>query len=371
MQNQVDEYLMKQRAPVPPNPLQVDPKFLSIRLVTPIGRFAGVTLNSPRAYEKDSSPRFFLRLLLNPASCDGSSEDLWTVICKVATHNFSPEQRGDPATGEVKTYSASDLLKIDPQRGGLWNPLQDGNTLYVKDPAKFYYARGLKFIQAAVSAVGKQGQSNQPVCFDQNGRVVAPSSELFYPGAYGRAMVAVFAFPKEAAPGKNRGIGLSLQAVQFARHGERLHTYDAMSSSQKLFEAAGAISPDPVSLADSSMSNSQFERDNAGAGSGVSSGFAVPQQYAPPAQPVQPQQYAQPVQPQQYAQPVQPQQYAPPVQPQQYAQPVQPQQYVQPAQPQQYAPPAQPAQPQQYAQPAQQYAPKPIMSPPVSFRHGA
>ena len=279
-----DQYLAQQpAAPGQTFDLEQLQKYGSLRIVTPIGRVAGVTLVKPRAYEGSTDEKFYLRLLLNPASVDGSVEtDLLRALYAVVMNRFPVENRMDPATGQMRGYSGWDLLSVPPAQGGLWNPIQDGNLVYYQDPAKYGPYFGTKFINATVGAVNaKSGASQQPVVMDETGKILNP--DKIYLGCYARMMITLFAFPKPGAQAKNRGVAMKIDSVQFARHGEKMSTYDSASAAQKAFAGAGAIPVDPT--APSAPGGGGFAAPQGGFAAPQGGGFAAPAGFAaPPAQ---------------------------------------------------------------------------------------
>jgi len=269
-----DPYLAAQQAPTPLEPLKVDPQYHSIRLVTPIGRVAGCTLDKPRAPVAGGKVNFYLRLLFNPASVDGNQPDLKQAIYDVVTARFQPEQRLDPQTQQPRVYTAWELFSLEEKNGGLWYPLQDGNILYGKDPQRNAHCRNTMYINATADEKRKSGESNQPVCVDENGTPI--NADRIYLGCYARAIVTVFSYPKpDVRDARGRGIGIGLQSVQFARHGERIITFDAQSAARIGFANAGAIPKDPNAPAGP-------------VGGPVPPAPGVPAGFAPPAAPIPP-----------------------------------------------------------------------------------
>ena len=298
-QNAVDTYLAQQVAP--PQKIELDPQYGSIRMVTPIGRFAYVTLMKPKAVKQPDgsmgAEQYSLTLLLRPESCG----DLYNAVCAVANNRWPSEQKPDPQNPNVmKNFTGAELLFIDPRMGGLHYPLRSGDESYMRDPVKFGVWRGLFFINTSVAATNaKTGASTAPVCKDENGRDCRP--DVFYSGCYGRLQVTLFAYPKPGTQGRgSRGVGVALNAVQFARHGERLAGFDASKAAADAFGAAGAIAPDPTAP----QPQIGYGPNTGSAGSvppgGVAPGFAAPVQsgFAAPPQQMAPGGFVPPQQPQ-------------------------------------------------------------------------
>ena len=270
-----DAYLAQQTAP--PQEITIDPQFGSIRMVTPIGRLSYVNLAAPKQIRQaDGSmgnPIYSATILLNPASCN----DIYKAICMVAEQRFQPEQRPDPNNpSQMVTMSATQLLFVPPRQGGLHYPLRQGDENFMRDPKRYGDWRGLFFLNTSIQAKNKQGNSQQPVCKDESGRDCDPSK--IYSGCYGRMQITFFAFPAAGQPGRGtRGVGVTLNAVQFARHGERMGGFDASKAAESAFAGAGAIPVDP--------SNPPGYGPNAATPGSVPPGFAAPTAPIPPHQP--------------------------------------------------------------------------------------
>jgi len=238
-----DAYLAQQTAPQ--QDIVLDPQFGSIRMVTPIGRLSYVNLARPKQIKQPDgsmgNPIFSATILMNPNSCN----DIYKAICMVAENRFQPEQRPDPTNpSQMVTMTASQMLFLQPRQGGLHYPLRSGDENYMRDAKRYGDWRGLFFLNTSIPAVNAQGNSQQPVCKDEAGRDCDPSK--LYSGCYGRMQVTFFAFPKAGTQGRGtRGVGVTLNAVQFARHGERMGGFDASKAAETAFAGAGAI-PQPA-----------------------------------------------------------------------------------------------------------------------------
>src|SRR4051812_16731023 len=165
------------------NDLTVDPKYGSIKFMTPIGRFGQLNIIKPSGVKQQdgttSAPKFSAQLLLNPNNCN----DLCRAIVAVATHRFPPESKGDPRTGLVTMMSAEQMLSIPEEQGGLHYPLREGADSYRRDPVKFEAWRELLFINASKSPTDGQGNPSAPLYYDENGQLCDPMK--FYRGCYG------------------------------------------------------------------------------------------------------------------------------------------------------------------------------------------
>jgi hypothetical protein len=244
---QMDPYLAFTGAivPPPPNPFEVDPQFGKIRMVTPIGRLAYVNLARPKSIKQQDGtmgpPIFSATILLNPSACG----DLYRAIVKVASNRFSPETRPNPQNpSQMIQMTAEQMLFISPRQGGLHYPLRAGNESYMREPKKYDQWRELFFLNTSMSATNSKGNAQAPVIMDEFG--YACSADKIYSGCYGRMQLTFFAFPKPGVQGAgSRGVGVILQAVQFARHGEKMGSFDASKSASDAFGAAGAIPTDP------------------------------------------------------------------------------------------------------------------------------
>jgi hypothetical protein len=238
-----DDYLFSAACAAPAQELVLDPKYGNVRLTTPIGRASYVTLAKARAAQPGQEPRFSMTLLLAPEHCG----DLWKAICMVANHRWPGENRPNPQKPDEMVMMNGEMMLqyLTREQGGLHNPLRQGDAFYTKDPAKYEPYRGLFVLNMGVTAVSKKGESQQPVCLNEEGRPLDPS--MIYSGCYARAQVTVFAFPQPGQSIPNRGIGVLLNAVQFAKGGDKMGSYDPMRAAQAAFgqlpKADGAASP--------------------------------------------------------------------------------------------------------------------------------
>lgn len=224
-----DEYVLRQMAP--PQELTLDPKFGSIRLVTPIGRLSYAHLTTPRRVQEGQAEKFSCTVLLNPKAC----ADIWKAICMVANQRWQSEQVPNPQNPtQLVAVNGEQLIRM----GRLHSPLRSGEAVYAKSPQKHAIYRGLFALNAS------SNKDQQPLCFDERGTPVKP--DHIYSGCYGRLHVNLYAFPKPGSSLPNRGIAVYLNAVQFARHGERLSGFDASAAATAAFAAAGAIEADPA-----------------------------------------------------------------------------------------------------------------------------
>lgn len=346
-----DEYLMSQTSF--PQEITLDPKYKNIRMWTPVGRITFAHFDTPKAAQPGNAnqePTFACSLLLSPQSID----QLYSAICQVAEARFAPENRFDPQTQQMRTFTATQLFNQDQ---GLKYPINLGNTYFNREPAKYTAWKDVYVINASTSAHDKAGNIVRPPVLDEGGTIIKQPGRI-YSGCYGRLYVTIFAFP---APGKtlsNRGIGMRLSAVQFARNGVKMANYDPEAAAVKAAIAVGALpvhTPPPPP---------QGAMPGQAPGSMALAGMAAPP--APPMAPAAPPPQVQP----QYQAPVQPQpQYqAPEAQPVQYAQapaPAAPMNYAAPPQaPMNYAAPPQPAPQPPTAAPINYAAPPPGYAPP-------
>lgn len=281
----VDDYLMAQVAPV--QDIVLDPKYGSIRMVTPVGRLAFTTLDKPKSIKQaDGSlgpEQYSCTLLLNPASCSA----IYHAICAVANNRWPYEDRPDPQNPQaMKRYTGAELLFLNTREGGLHYPLREGRENYMRNPQLYSAWNGLFFINSSILAVSATGQPQRPVCKDESGRDIIATPDKLYSGCYGRMQITIFAFPKPGSQGRARGVGISLNAVQFARHGEKFTSFDASKAAENAFAAAGALPPADPSMAPGNQIG--YGPNTAGPGS-VPPGSTVQGFAAPPApQPMQP-----------------------------------------------------------------------------------
>lgn len=288
----VDEYLASQT--MPPNDLTVDPKYFNIRMVTPIGRFTNVDLEKPRGVKQPdgttSDPRFAITLMM----AAGTEQkpivaDLHRGIAAIANAKIPSINTPDPANpNQMITVTGEALLFRPKELGGLHYPLRRGNDLYIKDPVKNAIFKDMYFVNASMYPKTSKGDLQEPMTYDERNMRCPPT--LFYRGCYGRAIMRCAWYDN---PRGGKGVTFYLEGVQFARHGEKLSTFDLAGSVQNAFAAAGAL---PAAEPQPGAAGS-----NHGGGAPPGAGFA-----APPAQ-TQPQAgFAQP--PAGYIPPQQPQQ---------------------------------------------------------------
>lgn len=272
-----DQYLASQT--MPPQQLAMDPQYFNITMVTPIGRFLNCDVNKPRSIrQKDgkvNDPKFAITLLM----AGGTNEnpivaDLYKAIAAIANAKIPSINRPNPTNpSQMVQMTGEQLLQIDPDLGGLHYPLRDGNKMWMKEPDKNVIYRGGWFINASMFPATKDGTPQEPLCFDERNMRCDPS--IFYRGCYGRAMVRVAWFDTNG----NKGVTFYLQGVQFARHGEKLTSFDASGAVQGAFAAAGAL---PVTEPAPGATGPNFGAPPPGAGfAAPATGFAQP---APPMQ---------------------------------------------------------------------------------------
>lgn len=240
-QTQRDEYLYSAACAPPEQAIVLDPNFGNVRLVTPIGRMSYVTIDRPRA-QPGQEAKFSLSLLLAPDHC----AQLWQAICLVADKRWPAEQKPNPSNpSEIVTMNGSQMLQyLTKERGGLANPLKQGNDMYTKDPSKYGAYRDLMVLNPSVKATDKNGKSQQPFVMDEDGADMP--AEKLYSGCYGRCQITVFAYPQPGQAIPNRGVGVILNSVQFARHGEKMGGFDAKAAAQAAFGALPRSAPAPM-----------------------------------------------------------------------------------------------------------------------------
>lgn len=231
------------KMPPLPSPLAVDPQFGNIRLVTPFGRFAYLNIAKPKQVKQPDgslgAPQFSGTLLLNPDACG----DIYRAIVLVASHRFQPEQRPDPNNpNSIVTMTAEQLLFVEPRMGGLHYPLREGEMNYRRDPKRYEPWRPYLFLNASLYATSSKGNAQSVVCKDENGYMCDPTKMMS--GDYGRMQLTFFAFPAPGSQGRGaRGVGVTLNGIQFAAKGERLGGFDADKSVGDAFAAAGPVEP--------------------------------------------------------------------------------------------------------------------------------
>jgi hypothetical protein len=275
----VDPYLAAQDMPT--NELTVDPKFHNIRIVTPVGRLPYIHVDAPFAIPNanaapGTAPRlsYSATLLMAPGTQEKPIVlDIYRAIVAVADAHWPAVQRPDPQNpSNIITVPGSQLLGVDSKAGGLHYPLRKGDDNYMKNPQTFAAWRGLFFINCGMNPKTKAGVDQRPVCLDEKGMACDP--KIFYPGCYGRLQVTVAPFDTNG----NKGVTLYLNAVQFARHGERMASFDAGAQARTMFGRAGAL-PGDVGAPPAGGAPVGFGPNTATPGStppGVPFGFAAP-----------------------------------------------------------------------------------------------
>jgi Protein of unknown function (DUF2815) len=276
----IDPYLAQQKPP--PNNLTVDPQYFNVSLTTAIGRFGYVHVDKPyvipsRDPTKQSRPAYTATLLMAP----GTEEKPILVdlhrACVMIVHAKlgATIGRANPQTGQIEQVPSENLFWVDPKQGGLHYPIRQGNDDYMKEPQKFEHRRGLYYINTSMGPKTKAGADQAPLCMDEAGNIV--SGERFYPGCYGRMGVKAAWFENSG----NRGVTFYLEWVQFARHGERLQTFDRAGAARAAAAAAGAITGDigtPPAGFQTGFGPNSAASPVPGTGGGGSFGFAAPPQ---------------------------------------------------------------------------------------------
>jgi Protein of unknown function (DUF2815) len=282
-----DDYLLSQSCAIAqPQNIVLDPQFGNVRLTTPIGRLSYVTVIKPRSVQAGQEPKFSATILMNPAAVG----DIWKAIVMVALNRWQPEQRPNPQNpSEMVTMTAEHRLWMPQEQGGLHNPLRNGNLTYSQDPVKYKAYLGTYTMNAGVDAVSRtSGASQQPLVLDEDSRPMDPSK--MYSGAYGRLLVTIFAYPKAGTQSTVKpGVGVLLNAIQFARHGEKLSGFDQLKSAQAAF---GTL-PKDQSGAPQPGFGPNYGAPFAAPSGGIPAGFAAPPAQGQPQ--AQPQMAQQPV----------------------------------------------------------------------------
>ena len=164
-------------------------KALAIRLLmTPVGVANFVNVFEPRAFE-DGDPKFSVVIAIDkkaPASV--ALQEMRKAIEAVATDRWGK--------------AAPEMLKT----GGLRNPLRDGDLPGAHDSLK-----GKLYFRASEDA------EHKPPVFDEKGAALF-TDEDFYSGCKARLKIDVWSYDAKG----NKGVGLSLRAVQRVSEGERL-----------------------------------------------------------------------------------------------------------------------------------------------------
>lgn len=281
---QIDPYLAA--ATMPPNDFTIDPQYHNMRIITPIGRFPYVHAAAPHSIKQQDGSAGKLMYSATLLMAPGTQEhpivlDLYRAACMVADAHWPSIDRPDPQNPSVIIkVKGSQMFQVPQNLGGFHYPLRSGDDNYMKEPAKFKDWRGLFFINCGMAPKTKSGVDQRPVCLDEQGNETDPAR--FYPGCYGRLNVTVAPFEAMG----NKGVTFFLNAIQFAKHGERMTTgFDSIGAAKAAFGKAGALP-----IAEPMQPTTGFGPNSATPGSvppGGMPGFAAP----PPAQ-AQPQQPA-------------------------------------------------------------------------------
>jgi Protein of unknown function (DUF2815) len=274
-----DDYLLSPSCAVAAaQDIVLDTQFGNVRLTTPIGRLSYVTVVKPRSVQQGQDPKFSATILMNPAAC----ADLYKAIVLVANNRWKGEQRPNPQNpSEMVLMTGEHLLYLPKEQGGIHNPLRNGNLTYSQDPVKYKAYLGTYTLNAGIDAVNrKSGASQQPLVLDEDSRPMDPSK--VYSGCYGRLLITVFAFPQPGQQIPNRGVGVLLNAVQFARHGEKLSGFDALKNAQAAF---GTLPKDNSAPPSGGGFGPNHGMPFAAPAGGIPAGFAAPPGAAAQAQP--------------------------------------------------------------------------------------
>jgi hypothetical protein len=223
---------------IPAQALEVDPKFGSLRMYTPICRLPYLNFMKPKAIkskrpnDRPGKEQYSATGLFNPNACG----DMLTAIEMVAAHKFAPVVRVDPQTRERREYSVAELLSIPSEQGGLKNPLHNGYDNYVKNPEQFEEWQDLWFLNTYLGAYDNSGNPRAPIFLDENSQICDPTK--FYQGCYGLMKVSFYSFDVES-----RGVGCAIEAVWFVRHGERMNFFNGGKQAVDGFAETGFVIP--------------------------------------------------------------------------------------------------------------------------------
>jgi len=185
-------------------------KNLAVRLLmTPVGTANFVNVFEPRAFEAGDEPKFSVVLTIDkklPASV--ALQEMKKAVVAVATDRW-----GKQAEGWLKD-------------GTLRNPIRDGDA-----PGAHASLKGTIYFRASEDA------EHKPPVFDEKGSPLY-TDEDFYSGCKARMKIDIWSYDAKG----NKGVGLSLRAVQRVALGERLDGRVKVET----FEEAPASEVDPL-----------------------------------------------------------------------------------------------------------------------------
>jgi hypothetical protein len=171
-------------------------EFLTEKFTTPIGVASYPWLVKPKAaLQPGQTEKFDLNLILDPTEIG----PLKMLVEKVATAAFGP--------------SAMTLMAA----GKLANPLKDGNLQMRKG------ADGVQVpdeLYAGKYFITPRAEKQPLIIGPDNKTVLRP--DAIYSGCFCRLMISIYAFPKPGKSIPNKGVALGLEAIQFARDGQRI-----------------------------------------------------------------------------------------------------------------------------------------------------
>jgi hypothetical protein len=165
-------------------------KNLAVRLLmTPVGTANFVNVFEPRAFEAGDEPKFSVVLTI-PKSAPASValQEMRKAVVAVAADRW-----GKQAEAWLKD-------------GTLRNPIRDGDA-----PGSHASLKGMIYFRASEDA------DHKPPVFDEKGAALF-TDEDFYSGCKARMKIDIWSYDAKG----NKGVGLSLRAVQRVSQGERL-----------------------------------------------------------------------------------------------------------------------------------------------------
>ena len=171
-------------------------EFITEKFTTPIGVASYPWLVKPKpALQAGQTEKFDLNLILDPVDAG----ELKALVEKVAVAAFG---------SNAMTLMAA---------GKLANPMKDGNLQMRKGPGGDQIADEL---YAGKYFITPRAEKQPLIIGPDNKTILKP--DAIYSGSFVRLMISIYAFPKPGKTIPNKGVALGLEAIQFARDGQRI-----------------------------------------------------------------------------------------------------------------------------------------------------
>jgi hypothetical protein len=186
-------------------------KNLAVRLLnTPVGTANFVNVFEPRPFEPGDPPKYSVVLTIDKKAAPSTA----LAEMKKAVQAVAMDRWGKDAPAMLLN-------------GQLRNPIRDGDA-----PGSHESLKGKIYFRASEDA------DHKPPVFDELGKTQLVGDEDFFSGCTARLKVDVWSYEAKG----NKGVGLSLRAVQRVGVGERLDGRTKVES----FEEAPGAAVDPL-----------------------------------------------------------------------------------------------------------------------------